>query len=87
MTMHPTSAIKKAVTLVDGVANLAEACGVSAQAVYKWIKKGHPPIARCAAVERAVDGRISRFDLLPPPFINPKTTRPRKVPAGEPDAP
>lgn len=87
MTTHTTSAIEKAVTLADGVANLASACGVSAQAVYKWLKKGYPPTDRCEAVELAVGGRVSRFDLLPAPFTNPKSKRsrsPRKVSAGPP---
>lgn len=74
MTTHTTSAIEMAVALSDGVANLAEACGVSAQAVYKWIKKGYPPTKRCAAVELAVGGKVSRFDLLPPPFMAAKRT-------------
>lgn len=84
MTTHTTPAIEKAVILADGVANLASACGVSAQAVYKWIKKGHPPTDRCEAVELAVGGKISRFDLLPTQFTNPKSKRtraPRKVSA------
>jgi DNA-binding transcriptional regulator YdaS (Cro superfamily) len=68
MTTQNTSAIVRAVELADGVEKLADACGVSAQAVYKWIKKGHPPTDRCASIERAVGGAVSRFDLLPPAF-------------------
>lgn len=75
MTKHTTSAIEKAASLVGGVANLADACGVSAQAVYKWLKKGHPPTNRCEVVESAVDGKISRFDLLPARFTKPRRTR------------
>ena len=68
-TRHP-SAIERAVALADGVPNLAAACGVSAQAVYKWIKKGYPPTDRCEAIELAVAGRVSRLDLLPPSFAS-----------------
>lgn len=75
MNKHTTSAIERAVTLVDGVANLADACGVSAQAVYKWIKKGYPPTYRCADVELAVGGKISRLDLLPASFTKPSKSR------------
>lgn len=78
MTKHNTSAIKQAVTLADGVSNLAGACGVSMQAVYKWIKKGHPPTDRCEAVELATGGKISRFDLLPPTFNKPPRPPRRK---------
>jgi DNA-binding transcriptional regulator YdaS (Cro superfamily) len=86
MTTHTTPAIKRAVTLAGGATKLASACGVSAQAVYKWLKKGHPPTDRCEAVEIAVGGKVSRFDLLPAPFIGVKAKpdRRRKVSAASP---
>ena len=61
------TAIQRAADQV-GVPRLANACGISVQAVYKWIKKGYPPVERCEAIERATGGKISRFDLLPPTF-------------------
>lgn len=70
MNTQTTSAIEKAVAIAGGVAQLAEACGLSAQAVYKWIKKGYPPTDRCEAIERAVNGRVTRIDLLPPSFAS-----------------
>lgn len=79
MNTQPTSAIEKATTLAGGVANLAQACGVSAQAVYKWLKKGHPPTERCEDIELAVKGKVSRFDLLPPPFAKPARKRRSQV--------
>ena len=60
--------IERAVQIAGGAIPLADACGVSFQAVYKWIKKGHPPTERCASVEAAVGGAVTRFDLLPPAF-------------------
>ena len=72
MNTPTPSAIEKAATLVDGVGNLADACGVSAQAVYKWINKGFPPPGRCESIEIATGGRVSRFDLLPPSFNTPR---------------
>ena len=60
--------IERAVQIAGGAIPLADACGVSFQAVYKWIKKGHPPTERCASVEAAVGGAITRFELLPPTF-------------------
>lgn len=68
MNTQTTSAIEKAAALAGGVAQLAGACGVSAQAVYKWLKKGHPPTDRCEDIEMAVKGKVTRFDLLPPTF-------------------
>lgn len=70
MSTHTTSAIERAADLV-GVPAIAKACDVSVQAVYKWIKKGYPPAERCPAVEKAVGGQVSRFDLLPPSFSKP----------------
>jgi DNA-binding transcriptional regulator YdaS (Cro superfamily) len=60
--------LERAIGLVGGVANLATACRVSVQAVYKWLKKGYPPVERCQAVEKAADGRVTRFELLAPAF-------------------
>lgn len=68
MNTQTTSAIEKAAALAGGVAQLACACGVSVQAVYKWLKKGHPPTDRCEDIELAVKGKVTRFDLLPPTF-------------------
>jgi DNA-binding transcriptional regulator YdaS (Cro superfamily) len=58
--------IQNAVALAGGVSPLARACNVSPQAVYKWVAKGRPPVERCVAVEEATQGRVSRYDLLPP---------------------
>lgn len=68
MKNEPKSAIETATELAGGAGHLADACGVSFQAVYKWIKKGYPPIDRCEAIESAVGGKVSKFDLLPPSF-------------------
>jgi DNA-binding transcriptional regulator YdaS (Cro superfamily) len=70
MSTQTTSAIERAADLV-GVPAIAKACDVSVQAVYKWIKKGYPPAERCPAVEKAVRGEITRFELLPPSFTKP----------------
>lgn len=74
MTNERKSAIQRAADLIS-VAKLAAACGVSEQAVYKWLKKGYPPANRCPDIEAAVGGRVSRFDLLPPKFQE-KTSSP-----------
>lgn len=66
-TQTPT-ALQRAVDLSGGVPGLAKACDVSLQAVYKWLKKGYPPTDRCAEIETAVGGKVSKFDLLPPEF-------------------
>ena len=72
------SPIQKAVDLAGGVSNLAAACDVSFQAVYKWIKKGYPPTGRCEAIELAVGGAVTRFELLPPAFFESVRPRPKR---------
>lgn len=64
--------------MAGGVDKLANACDVSVQAVYKWLKKGHPPTGRCESVEKAVGGAISRFDLLPPTFSSNRRATPSR---------
>ena len=55
----------KAAYLAGGVSILADACGVSPQAVYKWLRAGNPPsLSRCMQVEQAVAGQITWSDLL-----------------------
>ncbi|MRW88831.1 transcriptional regulator [Duganella sp. FT80W] len=80
MKTESSSPIERAVELTDGVANLAAACNVSAQAVYKWLKKGHPPVERCEAIERAVGGRVTKFELLQPAFDTATTGEPHAHP-------
>lgn len=85
MSTHTTTGIERAASLTS-VAHIANACGVSVQAVYKWIKKGHPPADRCVEVESAVNGRVSRFDLLPPTFsVAPPRHRGSRKPPKVPD--
>jgi len=68
MDTKTPSPIEKAAAIAGCVANLAQKCGVTPQAVYKWIAQGYPPSERCVEVESAVQGQVSRFDLLPPEF-------------------
>jgi len=64
MDMTNTSAIQRAADQV-GVPAIANACGISVQAVYKWLRKGQAPAERCEAISRVTGGRVSTFDLLP----------------------
>jgi DNA-binding transcriptional regulator YdaS (Cro superfamily) len=75
MRPKTTTPLERAISLVGGVANLAASCRVSVQAVYKWLKKGYPPVDRCQSVEKAVAGQVTRFELLAPAF---KTKRKSK---------
>lgn len=66
-TLNPTP-IERAVDIAGGAVKLGDSVGVSFQAVYKWLKKGYPPTSRCESIERAVGGKVTRFELLPPTF-------------------
>ena len=58
--------IEQACAYVDGQAELARLLGVSAPTVNQWCKgiRDVPP-ARCAAIERATGGKVTRADLRP----------------------
>lgn len=56
-------ALKSAIKLI-GLTGLANACGVSPQAVHKWRVNGIPA-ERVLRVERATGGRITRHQLRP----------------------
>lgn len=47
-------------------ADLARKIGVSAAEIYQWKKGIRPiPVERCAAIERATNGAVTRRDLRP----------------------
>ena len=70
-----TSPLHEAVYILDGVKNMARECKVSLNAVYKWLRKGYPPLGRCEAIEAAVGGKITRYELLSPSFKSKPITK------------
>lgn len=60
-------AVHKAARLCKGPSRLARACGVTPQAVAKWLKNKVPG-ERCLAVEMATHGRVTRYELRPDIF-------------------
>jgi DNA-binding transcriptional regulator YdaS (Cro superfamily) len=56
-------AIQRAIESVGGLKALADVCGVTPQAVFKW-RKG-VPAERCPAIERATNGQVRCEDLRP----------------------
>lgn len=62
------TAISKAIADAGGMKAVAEHCGVSVQAVHKWIKAGMPPAERCLDLERLCKGAVSRYELRPDVF-------------------
>lgn len=64
--MQPESTMKRVADAVGGQAALANICGVTPQAVSQWVRGIRPiPVERCAAIERATNGVVTRRDLRP----------------------
>ncbi len=55
-------ALKRAVALAGGLTALARGLGISPQAISQWQQV---PAARVLAVERAIDGAVTRSELRP----------------------
>ena len=64
--MHDIRALKKAVELIGGQANMSRAIGVSQQRLSNWQRgiNAMPP-KYAVAIERAIDGKVTRHDLRP----------------------
>jgi len=53
---------------VNGLGQLATDCDVTYQAVQKWIRKKRVPAERARDIERATQGRVTRYQLRPDVF-------------------
>lgn len=54
-------------TLIDrlgGPTAIARMCGIKPPSVFEWRQRGIPP-ARCPAIERAIEGRMTCEELRP----------------------
>lgn len=63
----PMEALERAIEVAGGLSALAVAIGSTPQVVQNWRKRGVPP-ERCADVERATGGKVTRADLRPDLF-------------------
>jgi len=62
-------AIEKAVEIVGGQTNLANAIGVSPSFVNQWLSGQRPvPATRCRGIELATGGRVTCANLRPDVF-------------------
>jgi len=57
--------LERAIEIVGTQAALANALGVTAQAVNQWVSKGRIPAERVLEIERATEGKVTRHDLRP----------------------
>ena len=68
METTTSSSLAQAATVAGGIPAIAKACGVTVQAVHKWMKLGRPPAERCLEIERLINGAITRYQLRPDVF-------------------
>ena len=59
--------LRKAIKLAGGLSALAKKLDADPQVVSNWRKRGVPP-NRCADVEAAVSGQVTRYQLRPDVF-------------------
>lgn len=72
-TLMKESPMQRAVRAVEAITNdgtagtvlLARKCGVSVQAVHKWLRAGYPPPTRCLDIEALTHQQVSRYELRP----------------------
>lgn len=61
------SALERAIEAAGGLSSLANALEATPQVVWNWRKRGVPP-ERCALIETATNGQVTRHDLRPDIF-------------------
>lgn len=64
-TNKALDALHSAIKLAGGPSALARFCGVKPQTIGIWVKTGRVPAARVLQVEKAIENRISRYELRP----------------------
>lgn len=64
--MNCSELVAHACEKVGGQAELARRLGITAPAVQQWRTGERPvPVQHCAAIERATEGAVRRWDLRP----------------------
>ncbi len=62
------SPLETAIRLAGGVPAVAKALDISQPAIHRWRARGKPPADRVIYLERASDGKVSRYELRPDVF-------------------
>jgi DNA-binding transcriptional regulator YdaS (Cro superfamily) len=71
MQKEPETPFEWACYWAGGQAALGRKIGRKQQTVWNWAKRGVPPADQCPAIEAAVDGKVTRYELRPDVFGNP----------------
>ena len=66
------TALDRAINHVGGVSALARLLGTNQSTVSNWRARGVIPAERCAAIEEATEGKVTRADLRPDLWGEPK---------------
>ena len=70
------SALEQAIRIVGTQQELARKLGIRAPSVAEWRCRGRVPAERCAEIERATNGEVTRHDLRPDLFDPPASPAP-----------
>ena len=76
------SALNKAIGIAGNVRSLAIAVGVSSTAAQKWERKGFVPPTSILRVEKALGGKITRYELIDD-FFNKQGITQQEIPDGK----
>ena len=75
--LTPMQALLNAILLAGGQTALARRIGKRQSHVAQWLRRGRVGPTACIAIETAVDGRVTRYELRPDVFgPSPQQTRP-----------
>lgn len=70
-------ALLRAVTLAGGQSALARRIGKTQSHVAQWLRRGRAGPTACIAIETAVGGQVTRYELRPDVFGKPPQPPPR----------
>lgn len=63
--MNEYPELERAIECFDTQDAFALAIGVKSPSISEWKKRGKVPAERCADIERATEGQVTRSDLRP----------------------
>jgi DNA-binding transcriptional regulator YdaS (Cro superfamily) len=85
MRQKKDTPLQRACDEAGGQLALGRKIGRPQQTISNWIKRGEPPSDECPAIEKAIDGKVTRYELRPDVFGEPPKSK-RRVTARQQDA-
>lgn len=68
MSTSTTRALERAIKIVGTQQRLADLLGVRPPSIVEWRNRDRVPAERCLAIEEAVGGEVTRYELRPDVF-------------------